>query len=99
MKFKNADNAEYQIVFRKPDRRYYGADCDGYCTDPDRSRPKIVINPHRTDQTQLNTIIHETAHAFFWDKSEKEITKYADAVSRILYSELGWRKIKNDDNV
>tara|TARA_R100000808_G_C2027873_1_gene73079 strand:+ start:33 stop:332 length:300 start_codon:yes stop_codon:yes gene_type:complete len=97
MKFKNADGAEYQIFFRKPNKRYYGLICDGYCTDPHRSNPKIYINPYRTDQTQLNTLIHEVAHAFFWDKKEAEIKKYADTMSRLLYNELGWRKVEKDD--
>ena len=70
MYFKNANGVEYEVIFRKPDKRYYGKDCDGFCTDPNKEAPKIYINPHRTDQTQLNTIIHEVAHAFFWDKKE-----------------------------
>jgi Zn-dependent peptidase ImmA (M78 family) len=93
VKFKNVEGIEYEIVFRKPDQRYYGEDCDGFCTPPDKENPKIYINPHRTDQTQLNTIIHEVTHAFFWDKKEYEVKKYADTMSRLLYNKLKWRKI------
>ena len=92
MLFKNAQGVEYEVIFRKPDQRYYGKDCDGFCMPPEKQNPKIYINPHRTDQTQLNAIIHEVAHAFFWDKKEYEIKKYADTISRILYNELSWRK-------
>ena len=76
MKFKNSQGVGYEIIFRKPDKRHFGKDCDGICTDPSNKRPKIHINPHRTDQTQLNTLIHEVAHAFFWDKSETDITRF-----------------------
>jgi len=92
MKFKNSQGVGYEIIFRKPDKRHFGKDCDGICADPSNASPKIHINPHRTDQTQLNTLIHEVAHAFFWDKSEKDIRAYADTMSRLLYNELKWRK-------
>ena len=57
MKFKNAQGVEYELLFRKPDQRFYGEDCDGICTPPDKPNPKILINPHRTDQTQLNSLL------------------------------------------
>tara|TARA_Y100000310_G_scaffold153804_1_gene153339 strand:- start:15107 stop:15325 length:219 start_codon:yes stop_codon:yes gene_type:complete len=44
-----------------------------------------------TQKSELNTAIHEIGHAFFWDKSEKEIAKYANAVTAFLYRQ-GWRK-------
>ena len=99
MKFKNAQGVEYELAFRKPDQRLYGEDCDGICTPPDKPNPKVLINPHRTDQTQLNSLIHEIAHAFFWDKKEYEIKKYSDTMSRVLYNELKWRKLDNNDNI
>ena len=99
MKFKKTEGIEYEIIFRKPDRRTWGKDCDCVCFYPidNGNKSKIYINPHRTNQTKLNTIIHEVAHAFFPDKSEKEITKYANTMSRLLYNELKWRKTKKDD--
>ena len=93
-KFKNASGTKYEVVFRKPNKNAYGEDCDGVCHSPAEAKPKIQINPHRTDQTQLNTTIHEFAHAFFWDKPEKEVKRFSDAVSRFLYNEKKWRKPK-----
>ncbi|MAH50979.1 hypothetical protein CMI37_34500 [Candidatus Pacearchaeota archaeon] len=95
MLFKNAQGVEYEVIFRKPDKRTWGEDCDGVCFYPNdnENKSKIYINPYRTNQTQLNTIIHEVAHAFFWDKKEYEIKKYADTMSRLLYNKLKWRKI------
>ena len=94
-KFKTPDGAKYEVIFRKPNKNTYGDDCDGICLNPELSNPKIQINPHRTDQTQLNTVIHEFAHAFFWDKPEKDIKKFSDAVSRFLYNEKKCRKPKS----
>ena len=93
-KFKNADNVQYEVVFRKPNKNAYGEDCDGVCHSPSLPNPKIQINPHRTEQTQLNTAIHEFAHAFFCDKPEKDIKKFSDSVSRFLFNEKKWRKPK-----
>ena len=90
IKFKNADNIEYEILFRKPDKRA-APGADGMCYHPCDDAAHILINPFRTPHTQLNTIVHEMAHAFFWDKSEVEITRFGNAVSRVLYNKLGWR--------
>jgi hypothetical protein len=94
-KFKTAKGVEYEVVFRKPDRRFRAV---GLCSDPSVSEqgqvPRVQISPYLTKQTELNTSIHEFAHAFFWDKSETEVAKFANALSRFLYTECGWRKIE-----
>ena len=46
-------------------------------------------------EDELNTIIHEFTHAFFWDKTENQVYKFANAVSRFLYTECGWRKLES----
>ena len=94
LKFKNCEGVTFKVEFRKPDKRTWGEDCDGVCFTPINNKSKIYINPHRTNQTQLNTIIHETTHAYFWDKSEKEVTAVANTLSRILYNDLKWRRSK-----
>ena len=93
--FKNTQGVEYEIFFKKPNSKYY-QDTDGYCHAPKEKDPKIYINPYLTKQTELNTIVHEMAHAFFWDKPEKDIFAYANAVSRMLYTHQNWRKIETD---
>ena len=47
MKFKNTEGIEYEIIFRKPDRRTWGKDCDGVCFYPidNGNKSKIYINP------------------------------------------------------
>jgi Zn-dependent peptidase ImmA (M78 family) len=89
--FKNSEGVEYKVKFRKPNKRFYGEDCDGTCDPPYSKSPKILINPNRGNKTKLNTSIHEFAHAFFWDKSEKEVSKFSNTITKFLYQQ-GWRK-------
>jgi Zn-dependent peptidase ImmA (M78 family) len=65
---------------------------DGVCLNPETEQPKIYINPYLTNQSELNTVIHEFAHAFFWNKTESEVTRFANAASRYLYNKRKWRK-------
>ena len=90
--FKTPKGAQYEVIFRKPDRRLKA---DGTCADPKEEFPKIYVNPHLTKQSELNTIIHEFAHAFFWDKSETQVKKFANALSRFLYNDQRWRKVED----
>lgn len=92
--FKNTDGVEYEVVFHKPNKGVYGENCDGVCHNPSQDNPKIYINPYLTDQSELNTAIHEFAHAFFWDKPEYQIYAFANSLSRFLYNECNWRKKK-----
>ncbi len=93
-KFKNTKGVEYEVYFMKP-HKAQGEDLHGLCIDPNENNPKIYINRGLTKKTELNTIIHEICHAFFWDKSEREVTKFANTVTAILYKQ-GWRKEKDD---
>ena len=95
-KFRNAKGIRYEVYFRKPNTAHFGK-ADGYCDDPEESAPRVYINPHLTQKSELNTIIHELAHAFFWDKPEKEIYKYANTATAFLYRQ-GWRKNKELTN-
>lgn len=93
-KFTNTKGVEYEIIFRKPRKDAYGEGTFGLCVDPTEAKenytPKIYISPYLTKKSELNTCIHEIAHAFFWDKSETDITRFADVASNFLYKN-GWR--------
>ena len=92
LEFKNAKGIKYTIRFRKPDKRLWGEDCDGVCFFPTGGEEThIKINPHRTNQTIFNTIIHEVTHAFFEDKTEAETFKFANTLSRLLFNDLQFR--------
>ena len=89
-KFRNAKGIRYEVYFRKPNSAHFGK-ADGYCDDPEERAPRIYINPHLTPKSELNTIVHELCHAFFWDKSEREVYKFANTAAAFLYRQ-GWRK-------
>ena len=93
-KFKNTKGVYYEAIFRKPDRRSYD-DADGICYPPEEDNPMIYIKPGMHPQRELNTCVHELAHAFFWNKPEYQIERFASTVSRFLYGQ-GWRKKEKD---
>ena len=93
--FKNNDGSEYEVIFRKPNKKHFGEDCDGICTDPSQEEPKIHINPYLTTQSELNTSIHEFTHAFFWNKSEKDVAHFTNTLSRFLFNYCGCRLPNN----
>ena len=90
--FKNCEGAKYEVIFNKPNAKHFGEDTEGVCHPPNETTSKIYISPYLTKQSELNTVIHEMAHAFFWESSEKTVTKFANSCSRFLYGECGWRK-------
>jgi len=92
-KFTNTKGVTYHVYFKKPDKRL-GEDIDGLCFDPEDEHPKIYIRPGMSNRREMNTCLHEYAHAFFWDKPETDIRRYADTVSSYLYK-LGWRKVED----
>ena len=90
-KFKNSKGIEFEILFRKPDKR--NGECDGVCyKEDDDSKGKIFIRPGMSAKRELNTIIHEILHAFYWDKSEYDVDRCASVISNYL-SKSGWRKL------
>ena len=91
--FTNTKKAHYDVYIRKPDKRIYGDDCNGLCFDPQEKDPHILINPKQSDRAMLNTCIHEICHAFFWDKPEYIINRYANTVSNLIFK-MGWRKVE-----
>ena len=92
--FKNSKGKEYIVLFKKPHGKHYD-EADGVCYSPDDERPRIYINPYLTKQSELNTCIHEFAHAFFWEATENQVNKFGNAVSKFLYTECGWRKTES----
>ena len=63
-----------------------------------KEEPKIHINPYLTKRNELNTSIHEFAHAFFWDIPEKDVYKFANTLSKFLYTNCNWRKLEKSRN-
>ena len=91
--FINNQGSKYEVLWSKPNSYHYG-EADGTCASPAEDNPKIHINPYLTKQSELNTIIHEFTHAFFWDATEQEVYKFANTLSRFLYNDQKWRKLR-----
>ena len=87
--FRTDRRIRYELLLKKPHKCYKA---EGICYDPSEQEPKIFINPDQPEKEVLNTIVHEMAHAFFWNATEKTVTKFGDTVARLLYRE-GWRKV------
>jgi hypothetical protein len=88
--FKNAKNKRYEAYVRKTPKEY--EHCDGICEDPGEEDPRIYIKPDMSDRKEMNTMIHEMCHAFFFDEPEYKVYRYANAISSWLH-QMGWRKV------
>jgi hypothetical protein len=64
---------------------------EGLCDCPDNDFPKILIEASLLPRREMAVTIEEFAHAFFWDKSEKNVRKFAATLTKYLYA-TGWRK-------
>ena len=92
--FTNTKKIRYDIFIRKPNKLHYGEGVYGLCFDPQEENPRILINPEQSDRAMLNTCIHEVCHAFFWDKSEYDISRCSSTLSNLIFK-LGWRKVED----
>ena len=86
--FRTHNKTRYELFLKKPPKCYQA---EGICYDPVEDNPRILVNPNQAERELMNTIIHEIAHAFFWDASEGNVAKFANTVARLLYKE-GWNK-------
>ena len=59
--FTAPNGSKYECYFRKVGK------LDGICYDPTDEDPKIFVTPKMSARREMNTCIHEAAHAFFWD--------------------------------
>jgi len=89
-KFKTTKGVEYEVHTKMPPT-VCKEKLDGMCDSPETTKPKIYISPGLSPRNELNTIIHEFAHAFFWGETETNVTRFSNALSRYVYS-TGWRK-------
>jgi hypothetical protein len=87
-KFKNAQDKVYRVVWRKPGKQ---EKAEALCYNPDGPDPRIFLDPHLLERRKMAVIIEEFAHAFFWDKNEKEVRKFSATLRTFLYKS-GWKK-------
>jgi len=87
-KFKTHKGVEYSVSKIKiPPRNR----AEGLCDCPDNETPQIWIEASLLPRREMSVTIEEFAHAFFWDKSEKNVRKFAATLTKYLYAN-GWRK-------
>lgn len=97
-KFSNADGVKYSLSIRNIKKkeliRLKLGDCEGFCETPDFKKPKIVIQAGLCDYRTVEILVEELTHAFFFEKSEREVRKLAKIMTRAL-NELGYLRIKD----
>jgi uncharacterized protein Veg len=55
---------------------------------------EIEIDPRQSSKEYCNTILHEVAHVWFPDLSERQVIKFADILTDILWSRNYRRVLK-----
>tara|TARA_R110000751_G_scaffold135286_1_gene238066 strand:- start:800 stop:1189 length:390 start_codon:yes stop_codon:yes gene_type:complete len=85
VKFRNSDGVEYELIWKKP---HYTYNADGLCYSPEMDNPKILVDPKLKKRRKLSTLIEEVTHAFFWDKSEKEVRKFSSVLSGLISKQI-----------
>lgn len=88
-KFRTDKGAEYIVYKQKINKRHQA---EGLCDSPDLKSPKIIIESSLLPRREMSVTIEEFAHAFFWDKTEKNVRKFSAVLTKYLYSQ-GWRKV------
>ena len=86
--FKTDKGVEYSVNKIKIPAR---DKAEGLCDSPENEYPKILIEASLLPRREMSVSFEEFAHAFFWDKSEKNVRKFAATLTKYLYAN-GWRK-------
>ena len=87
-KFKTDKGIEYSVSKIKIPS---SSRAEGLCDCPNNENPQIFIEISLLPRREMSVTIEEFAHAFFWDKSEKNVRKFAATLTKYLYAN-GWRK-------
>ncbi len=79
--FKNTKGIEYQIVWKAPAKKWQA---NGLCDPPDSKSPEIWVDPDLDEKLFLEVLTEEMVHAHWFEKSEKEVRKFAANLRRVL---------------
>lgn len=95
IKFKNTQNIEYELIWKKPTKKYLKyckiKDADGICSSPNFKSPKILINPKLTEKRLCAVILEEIFHSMLFNETERVARRFAAVATSILY-EMGWKR-------
>ena len=84
-KFTNADGVEYELLWKKPHYKY---NAEGLCCSPETDDPKILIDPTLKNRRKMSVLIEEITHAFFWEKSEREVRKFSSTLAKLIQKNI-----------
>ena len=68
--------------------RSYKYNAEGLCCSPEVDDPKVLIDPTLKDRRKMSVLIEEITHAFFWDKSEKEVRKFSSTLAKLIHKNI-----------
>tara|TARA_R110001583_G_scaffold6153_2_gene32004 strand:- start:571 stop:909 length:339 start_codon:yes stop_codon:yes gene_type:complete len=85
VKFKTSDGIEYELIWKKPHHTY---NADGLCYSPDSDKPRILVDPTLKERRKMSTLIEEVTHAFFWDKTEKQVRKFSSVLAGLISKQI-----------
>lgn len=94
-RFKTHKRESYKVVLVK-NLTDEGEPMLGLCDEPNPEEIVLLrLNQDMSDYQLMETIIHEMAHAHFWDKSETNVNRFAKATMSLL-RRLGYLPAAND---
>lgn len=83
MKIKNFKNKEVEIIYAKIPAKH---NASGLCDCPENDYPKILIDKDLLPRRQLNVLIEEVFHAYFFDLPEWKARKFAANLGKAIYA-------------
>lgn len=75
----------FRILWRRVDQT-----SDGKCDAPDSFAKKIFIGPNLDERDLLETAVHESIHACFFNLDEQSVETAARDTAKLLWR-MGWR--------
>lgn len=82
-KFKTHRGHPYTVVWQKK-ITLKGQRCFGQCESPHQEGSLIKLEEGQDDYCLIDTILHEMAHAFFFEQSEKNVTRFTKSTLTLL---------------
>jgi hypothetical protein len=83
--FTTINGSKYKVFLTKEFPKGESSDIDdGICFEPVNGEAAIYIDDRLGKDRLAEVIIHEIAHAFFWQASEERVEKFAKVVADTL---------------
>ena len=83
MRIKTFEDHEYDVQFVKIPERL---DAEGVCYPPDEKNSSIIkVDPCLKTRRQINVLIEEVFHAYFFDLPEWKAKRFAGNLGKVIY--------------